>query len=187
MLARSTRRLTVDQFLKLYEGTEGKYELVDGQVHAMAGGTATHAGVCLNIASALRQKLRGSGCRPFNSDMGLTLTDETLRYPDVAVYCDPRDPQRNLSQVRAFRHPKLIVEVPSPSAAGEDIGDKLVAYKRIDTVTAVVLVDPVAQTLEMHERVAPNEWRHLILPPESGLSLRDPAIELGFDEIFAGD
>lgn len=118
MLARVTRRMNVDQFLKLYEGTEGKYELVDGQVYAIAGGSATHADVCLNIASALRQKLRGSGCRPFNSDMGLTLTDETLRYPDVAIYCDPRDLSRNLREVRSFRFPKLIVEVLSPSTAG---------------------------------------------------------------------
>ena len=185
MLARASRKMTVDQFLKLYEGTEGKYELVGGQVYAMAGGTATHADVCLNIASALRQKLRGSGCRPFNSDMGLTLTDETLRYPDVAVYCDPRDLQRNLREVRSFRHPRLIVEVLSPSTAGEDIGEKLLAYKRIDTVTAVVIVDPVDQRVELHERVAPNEWRHLILPPEAGVTLRDPALELTFAEIFA--
>ncbi|MBV8973072.1 MAG: Uma2 family endonuclease [Sphingomonadaceae bacterium] len=187
MLARANRRMTVDQFLKLYEGTEGKYELVNGQVYAMAGGTATHADVCGNIFAALRQKLRGSGCRPFNSDMGLTLTDESLRYPDVAVYCDPRDLQRNLREVRSFRFPKLIVEVLSPSTAEEDIGEKLLAYKRIDTVQAVVIVDPVDQTLELHERVAPDEWRHRILPPESGLSLRDPAVELGFHEIFASD
>ena len=187
MIARVTRRMNVDQFLKLYEGTEGKYELVDGQVYAMAGGSATHADVCLNIASALRQKLRGSGCRPFNSHMGLTLTDETLRYPDVAIYCDPRDLSRNLREVRSFRFPKLIVEVLSPSTAGEDIGNKLLAYKLIDTVAAIILVDPIDQTLELHDRVTPNEWRHLILPPESGLSLRDPAIELSFAEIFASD
>ena len=187
MLARQSRRLTVDQFLKVYEGTEGKYELVNGQVCAMAGGTATHADVCRNIASALRQKLRGSGCRPFNSDMGLTLTDETLRYPDCAVYGDPRDLERNLREVRFFRFPKLIVEVLSPSTAEEDIGDKLLAYKKIATLAAVVIVDPVDQRIELHERVAPNEWRHLILPPESRVTVRDPALTLTFAEIFAVD
>lgn len=187
MLARQSRRMTVDQFLKVYEGTEGKYELVNGQVYAMAGGTGTHADVCLNIASSVRQKLRGTGCRPFNSDMGLTLTDETLRYPDCAVYCDPRDLERNLREVRSFRHPKLIFEVLSPSTAEEDIGDKLLAYKRIATVTAIVIVDPVDQRIDLHERVAPDEWRHLILPPESGLALRDPALTLTFAEIFAVD
>ena len=119
--------------------------------------------------------------------MGLTLTDETLRYPDVAIYCDPRDLSRNLREVRSFRFPKLIVEVLSPSTAGEGIGDKLLAYKLIDTVAAIILVDPIDQTLELHDRVTPNEWRHLILPPESGLSLRDPAKELSFAEIFASD
>ncbi len=187
MLARSTRRMTVDQFLKLYEGTEGKYELVNGVVYAMAGGSATHADVCLNIATALRQKLRGTGCRPYNSDMGLTLADETLRYPDVAVYCDPRDLQRNLREVQSFRFPKLIVEVLSPSTADEDRSEKVLAYKRLDSLAAIVLVDPLSQTLELHDRVAPNEWRHLILPPESGLTLRDPALELSFADIFAGD
>lgn len=179
--------MTVDQFLKVYEGTEGKYELVNGQVYAMAGGTGTHADVCGNIFAGIRQKLRGSGCRPFNSDMGLTLTDETLHYPDVAVYGDPRDLAHNLSKVRSFRFPKLIFEVLSPSTADEDIGDKLLAYKKIETVTAIVLVDPVEQRIELHERIAPDEWRHLILPPEAGVTVRDPALSLTFAEIFAVD
>lgn len=181
------RQMTVDQFLKIYEGVEGKYELVDGQVYAMAGGTATHADVCGNIFVALRRKLRGSGCRPYNSDMGLRLADTTLRYPDVAVYCDPRDLERNLREVREFSHPQAIFEVLSPSTADDDIGDKLFSYKKIDGLAAVVLVDPQAQRIELHERITPTEWHHHILPPSSGVALRDPALSLSFTEIFEAE
>ena len=60
-------------------------------------------------------------------------------------------------------------------------------YKTFSSLAAVVLVDPVSRTVELHERVAPNEWRHRILPPESGFALADPAVEVSFAEIFSSD
>lgn len=187
MLARSTRRLTVDQFLKLYEGTEGRYELVDGEVFAMAGGSLRHARVAKNITVALDRQLSGTGCQPLRSDMGLRIDQAKLRYPDVAIYCDPRDLGGDDDTVQALSFPKVIFEVLSRSTAGEDRGIKVAEYKTLDTLQAIVLVDPAAQTIELHERLAPNEWRHLLLPPESGVSLRDPALTLAFAEIFAAD
>lgn len=187
MLARANRRLTVDQFLRLYEGAQGKYELVNGQVYAMAGGSATHADVCGNIFAALRNKLRGSGCRPYNSDMGLTLADETLRYPDVGVYCDPRDLERNLREVKSFAFPKLLFEVLSPSNDEDDRALKLYDYKQISSISTIVYVEPLAQTIQVYERVGLTEWRDYQLAPEASLTLRDPAVTLTFAEIFEVD
>lgn len=184
MLARGPRRMTVDQFLKIYEGTEGKYELVNGEVYAMAGGSARHARVGLRIAGKLLDKLAGTGCLPFNSDMGLRLTDETLRYPDVAIYCDPRDLELDDVDAREFRHPKVIFEVLSPTTSDEDRGLKVAQYKMLPSVSAIVLVDPIGRRLEVHERQASGDWLHRLLPPESDLTLADPPIILTDTEMF---
>ena len=170
MLARSTSpKMTVDQFLTMYDGVEGKYELVDGRVYAMSGGSSAHAYVAGNILTVLRQALRGTGCRPFNSDMGLKLDDETLRYPDVAVYCDSRDHDRDQSKAQWFRHPSIVFEILSPSTRVEDRAVKVLEYKSIDTVEAIVLIDPVAETIEVHERLDDGKWLHRL--PEAGIDL----------------
>lgn len=184
MLAHAPRRMTVDQFLKIYERTEGRYELVNGEVYAMAGGSARHASVALRIAGKLLDKLAGTGCLPFNSDMGLRLTDETLRYPDVAIYCDPRDLGLDDADAREFRHPKVIFEVLSPSTLDDDRGLKVVQYKLLPSVKAIVLVDPLGRRLEVHERQASGDWLHRLLAPESDLHLVDPPVVLTDTEIF---
>jgi Uma2 family endonuclease len=185
MLARSSSpKMTVDQFLKMYEGVEGRFELVDGQAYAMAGGSATHAFVAGNVLSLLRQALRRTGCRPFNSDMGLRLTDDTLRYPDIAVYCDPRDLDLDLNITQSFRHPSLVLEVLSPSTRVEDRAVKVLEYKGIVTVEAIVLIDPLAKTIEVHERLDGENWLHRL--PAAGIDLvvKKPALTLANADIF---
>lgn len=184
MLARSPRQMTVDQFLDIYEGVEGRYELVNGVVYAMAGGTVRHARVGGRITAALEARLAGTGCQPFNADMGLRLTDETIRYPDAAVYCDPRDLDLDDVKARDFRHPKVIFEVLSPSTEDDDRGLKVVQYKRLASVAAIVLVDPVGRRIEVHERRAADDWLHRLLPPGSDLHLADPPVVLTDSDIF---
>ncbi len=105
MLATKPRSFTADEFLAEFEGVPGKWELVGGQPRLMSGGSATHANVAGNVYNALRRQLRGTGCRPFNSDMGFQISDHEVRYPDLAIYCSPRDRDRDLLQTKSFFHP----------------------------------------------------------------------------------
>ncbi len=187
MLARQPRRMTADQFLALYEGVEGRYELVDGEVVAMTGGSASHARLARRTITALDNRLSGTGCEPFGSDIGLLVSDDQVRFPDVAIYCDPRDLRDEQDDRLAYRYPKVVMEVLSSSTARNDRGDKLAEYKAVDSLMAIVLIDPRSRRIELHERMSPVEWRHLILPPESGVTLRDPAVTLAFADIFAAD
>lgn len=185
MLARSSSpKMTVDQFLKVYEGVEGRFELVDGHVYAMAGGSITHSRTAGTIFSVLLQKLRGSGCEPFNSDTGLRLSDETVRYPDIAVYCDSRDLGLNPDATHAFRYPSLVFEVLSPSTRVEDRAVKVLEYKSIVTVEAIVLIDPIAKTIEIHERLDGENWLHRLPAAGIDLVLKKPAITLANADIF---
>ena len=184
MLARSFRKLTVEEFLREYEGSERKYELVDGEVYAMGGGSSGHADVALSIASALRRKLRGTGCRPFNSDMAIELASGNIRYPDIAIYCDRRDLDADRRKTLAFKYPKVVFEVLSESTWREDRGVKVSQYKDVGSVDTIVLVDPIAQRVEVHERRGESEWLHRLLPPEATLELRDPVVSLTHSEMF---
>ena len=47
--------------------------------------------MALNIATSLRQKLRGTPCRAYISDMQLEVVQaDAVFYPDVMVSCHPK-------------------------------------------------------------------------------------------------
>src|SRR5438309_6507916 len=86
--------VTVEDYLAGEENSSVKHEYVDGAVFAMAGATAEHNEIAINITSAIKSHLRGKPCRVFMSDVKVRVEiagEETFYYPDVMVGCDPRD------------------------------------------------------------------------------------------------
>ncbi|NJL61746.1 MAG: Uma2 family endonuclease [Methylacidiphilales bacterium] len=61
--------ITPEEYLQLEQKTNVKHEYIDGYVHAMAGASDSHVTVSLNLATLIRNHVRGSGCRVFISDM----------------------------------------------------------------------------------------------------------------------
>lgn len=181
------RRLTVDEFLANHAHRFDRAELVDGEIRLMAGGSAAHVDVAVDLVTALRVKLRGTGCRPYSSDMALKITENTFRLPDVAIYCDPRDLDLDRSRIKHFRYPKVLIEVLSPSTENFDKSLKVEEYMAIDTVRCIVLVNPSTRRIIQHTRVEGDRWDTLFLMPGVDLVLADPAVTLTAAEIFATD
>lgn len=132
-----------------------KNEYVAGEVFNMVGARQEHVIVALNLASALREHLRGTPCRTFIADMKLHVQEmDAFYYPDVMVSCDATDKAAEF----AIEHPKLIVEVLSDSTAGYDRGGKFAAYRKIDTLEEYVLVDVALKSVERFSRQADGQW-----------------------------
>ena len=55
-------------------------------------------------------------------------------------------------------NPNVLIEVLSPSTADYDRGEKLVHYKQLPSLGAIVLFDHVAQRAELWQRTR-TEWR----------------------------
>ena len=118
------RPITAEEFLQIDFGTDNKFELVDGVIQMMNGGSAIYARVAGNIFFFLRGRLRGTSCQPFNSDMAIQVDATNIRYPDVAVYCaKPWDIQKD--QAQSFDDPRVIFKVLSPTTTTFDQGTKL--------------------------------------------------------------
>lgn len=84
--------MSPQEYLEWEEQQPIKYEYVNGEVFAMTGGTLPHNSVALNLASALKNHLRGKGCKVFMADAKLGVSDiGPYHYPDVMVTCDKRD------------------------------------------------------------------------------------------------
>lgn len=186
MLATKPRTFTADEFLAEFEGVPGRWELVGGQPRLMSGRSVAHANVAGNVYSALRRQLRGTGCRPFNSDMGFQINDGEVLYPDLAIYCSPRDRNRDPLKTKSFFHPSTVFEVLSPSTARYDREQKVASYQNILSVRLIVLIDPERSTFETYER-ADEGWTVGIHPQGTMLAVTDPAFQITADDMFADD
>lgn len=180
------RKITVEEFLDIDFGPDRKFELVDGAIRMMTGGTPAHSRVASNILINLGQKLRGTGCRAYNSDMPVRVSDTDLRYPDVSVFCgDPATRERE--RERVLLNPLIIFEVLSPSTANEDQGAKLAEYRALPSVDTVVFVDPDSELSRVVQRLGPTSWRDDLFAQPHDIDLPSLGLSLLHAEIFARD
>jgi len=149
------QHLTAEDYLAWEETQVEKHEFVAGEVFAMVGARQDHVVVCGNIFAGLKQRLRGTPCRPYVADLKLKVeAADAFFYPDVMVSCHPGD----LSNQQFISNPSLVVEVLSDSTAAYDRGGKFAAYRKLDSLKEYLIVDIEARRVECFRRTADNDW-----------------------------
>ncbi len=177
--------ISATEFLAMDFGSDRKFELCDGVIRMMTGGSDRHAHVSGNIYIALRQKLRGTRCRPFNSDMGIRVSETSVRYPDIAIVC--RSDWLNAPETKAFDDPVAIFEVLSPTTSTIDQVTKLDEYRRLPSVDTIVFVDPINRLTRTLQRLDATGWSDTTFAQPHDVALPALSITLTEAEIFARD
>jgi len=137
MVAKRHDQMTVEDFLALdRESLDQKYEFRNGQMVAMSGGTVNHSTLIGNTFLLIRPHFRNKPCRVL-TESTLKIEDESY-LPDIMVTCGEKDVKENKTYVE---HPKLVIEVLSPSTENNDRRDKLWAYTRCFSIQEYVLVN----------------------------------------------
>lgn len=132
-----------------------RHEYVAGEVFAMVGVLQAHNIATLNLASAMRQALKGTSCRVFVKAVKTRVeVADCYFYPDVVVSCDARD----RATPDYLSHPLLVAEVLSESTAAFDRGDKFAAYRKLESLQEYVFVDLPAKRIEVFRRNAEQHW-----------------------------
>src|SRR2546423_2796672 len=119
----------------------------------MAGASARHNRIALNIAARLNSHLADDDCEAFMADMKIGVAPDLFYSPDVVVTCDTpgSDP--------FFRtEPRLIIEVLSPTTERIDRHEKLAAYKNCPSVQEYALISQEGMMVELHRRTV-GEWQ----------------------------
>ena len=140
----------LEAFLDWENRQSARHEFYRGEVFAMVGARRVHGIVALNVATALKSRLKGKPCMVFIENMKLRVADDALFYPDVFVTCDARD----LRTEMVFEHPTLVVEVLSESTQAFDRGAKFAAYRSLASLREYLLIDPDLRTVELFRRNA---------------------------------
>jgi len=174
-------RFSAEDYLTWEEAQAEKHEFVAGEVFAMVGARQDHVIVSGNIFAALKQRLRGSPCRPYVADLKLNVeAADAFFYPDVMVSCHPGD----LANQQFIANPSLIVEVLSESTADYDRGGKFVVYRKLESLREYLIVDIDARRVECFRRTADNDWLLHDYVGEVTCELTSLGIQIPMFEIF---
>jgi Uma2 family endonuclease len=133
-------KLSLEEYNRLEDERNQRYEYHDGEVFAMAGGDPKHGAIASNLIRLLGNALLGKGCRVFNSDVKVYIIalNKSL-YPDLSVVCGLVE--RSDKDARAVSNPTLLVEVLSESTRNYDSREKFMYYSQIPTLKEYVLVE----------------------------------------------
>jgi len=169
-------------YLVMEQGGDTSHEFVAGQIFARVGARDSHNTVALNIASRLRDSLRGGPCRVFMSDVKLRVDlADAYYYPDVFVTCDPRDTDPYVMQF-----PMLVVEVLSPRTVGVDRREKLRNYRMLDTLKEYCIVSVEERKVEVYRLEPGSEWHHYVFGGTEHAEFRSIGVEISLAEVFDG-
>ncbi|MFN0315055.1 MAG: Uma2 family endonuclease [Burkholderiales bacterium] len=172
--------MSAREFLQWEAEQDERYELVDGEVFAMTGGTYAHDRTRTNLSAALLSHLRGTPCRVMGPEVKLRVDQETPGfYPDLIAVCREIDP-------RAYEvtEAKLIIEVLSPSTEKKDRGTKWSEYQKLVMLEEYVLIDPDKRRIEIYRRIAPADWRLHICSAQETVRFESIGFETSFAVIF---
>ena len=138
MVETAERRMSLAEFLVWDDGTDTRYELVNGAPRAMAPAYPRHGLIQRNAGDVILDRIgRGKQCRVYDQ-AGVVLSvlgDDRYYIPDVTMSCEA------LGDDLYLREPRLIVEVLSPSTGRDDKAVKVPHYCALPTVEEVWLID----------------------------------------------
>jgi Uma2 family endonuclease len=144
-------RMKVDEFLAWADAqAHGRYELVDGEIFAMAPERARHNLVKLAAAVALRDAVRAAKlpCTVFTDGISVVIDDQNTREPDASVQCGV-DVDLDSMILQA---PMIVVEVASPSSERVDTETKLVDYFSVASICHYLMILPEQRVVVHHRR-----------------------------------
>lgn len=134
------KKFTIGEYLQLEFADLQKYEYYNGEIFAMSGARVNHNIICVNLLALLSHKLKGKGCRPFNSDQRIHISKNSLfTYPDVSIICEEIISLENDQQ--NILNPSVIIEVLSATTKNYDRGEKFKLYRDLESLKEYILVD----------------------------------------------
>jgi Uma2 family endonuclease len=166
--------MTLAEFLEWDDGSDRRYQLLDGVPMMMAPSLEAHGELALAFGAEIRTRLKPP-CRVI-SEAGIVIPDRanTFYLADLAVTCAPREPGR-----RMVVEPVLVVEVLSPSTGQVDRWRKVADYRTLPSVQEILVVFIDERRVEVQRRTR-DAWlvQDLIGKVEVELSCCNSSIEL---------
>ena len=177
------RHMTLEEFLHWDDGTDTRYELIDGLPVAMAPPVEAHRILAMRLGSRIDAKL--SSRRPCNAQIepGVVRPDRADSYyiPDIAITCEANEPGR-----QAMADLILVVEILSPSSERSDRRLKLPVYQTIESIREILLIDSESRHAELYRRENDHWGIELVRGADASLFLTSVGLRISMSELYEG-
>ena len=183
MAEAAIRHMSLEEFLHWDDGTDTRYELIDGFPVAMAPPAEAHRILAVRLVSRTDAALASR--RPCDAQIepGVVRPHRADSYyvPDIAVTCEPNEPGR-----QAMVDPILIVEILSPSTERTDRRLNMPAYQTIESVREIMLIDAHSHHAELYRREDDRWGIQLVRGAEASLFLTSVDLRISMSELYEG-
>jgi Uma2 family endonuclease len=147
----TTQKLTFEEYLAYDDGTDTRYELVDGELVPMSLGTGKHGGIAEFLNDQFRNQIKQRELPWTSKQMIVGVRSprgrswDTSRIPDVTILSvDQWEAMSDREAVINLNEPPpiLVVEVVSPSTKTDDYRSKRAEYGLLE-ISEYWIVDPI--------------------------------------------
>lgn len=175
-------KMTREEYRRWAEAQpRGRFELVAGEVVAMAPERAAHIDTKAAAWLALRVAIKSAGvdCRAYADGFTVEVDDGTVYEPDALVNCGAR-PSANAI---VAPNPVVVVEVTSPGTRTVDTGVKLADYFRVPTIHHYLVLMTEKRMVVHYARGSDGKVEtHLVA--SGRIEMAPPGIAITVEELF---
>jgi Uma2 family endonuclease len=177
------RQMTLADFLRWEDGTDTRYELIGGFPMAMAPPARPHGILTVRLGAAIDDALLSRRPCMTQAEAGIVRPDrdDTFYVADLAVTCSPYQRGEQL-----VKEPILIVEILSPGTERHDRRTKLPAYRDIDSVGEILLIDSESIYAEILRREGDHWITELVRGRDATLHLASVDLWIAMAELYEG-
>jgi Uma2 family endonuclease len=174
--------MTIDDFLAWAEGRNGRWELQEGELVAIAPERVAHLETKAEALIALRSAIRRANapCHAVPDGATVRIAARTAFEPDALVYCGPRLPPDAIE----IPEPLIVVEVLSEGTGARDHGVKLAGYFSLMSVAHYLILDADNRTTIHHKR-GPGDLIETRILKDGELRLDPPGLAIPVQDMFA--
>lgn len=175
---------TKEEYFALEEQAAYKHEYHNGEVVAMAGGSAVHNLIAANTLRRILEGLDNHDCIGYGSDLKVDIaTADAYLYPDAMIVCPPQQFAENRNDL--IKNPTLVVEVLSPSTEAYDRGKKFALYRSLPSFSEYVLIAQREPLVEVFTKQDDKTWLYKVYQGlEAGISLTTLGRAITLHEIY---
>jgi Uma2 family endonuclease len=179
----AVRGMALAEFLRWEDDTDTRYELIGGFPVAMAPPARAHGMLCARLARVIDTALQSRRPCSVQTEAGIVPPgrDDTFFVTDLAVTC-----RRYERGEQFLKEPILIIEILSPGTERHDSRVKVPAYRTIDSVSEILLIDSESIYAEILRREGDRWITELVRGRDSVLGLSSVDLRIAMAELYEG-
>ncbi len=181
------QKATYEEFLKLTENSDERYEYIDGEIYLLASPKTIHQMILGELYGIFYNWFQSKKCRPMFAPYDITLRRNpeniNIVQPDLMVICDLEE---NLNEKDYYMGvPILMVEVISESSRSKDFIKKLELYMETG-VKEYWIVNPLNREVHLYVFETGAIYKKItFMNKETVFSCSFAGLEVGLEELFS--